>query len=294
MNIKSSLDHFKSRLSLFQVKGIRRGDRLLDLSLTDEDLLQDLTKHGTNDRLLERFTAQEVQGALEGHGVWKLLAEKGYPDPIVRIHSLDPFRQSVKIVSSPDAPDDDEHLLCEMRVFDAWMNGDCPLTGLPMEIDALVIDWLVFQNPHGVFTAERPRLPGQKYPGLGIMRTCTYAILDLARESGKEAVINIPEYYHNAVLYQPAFRFYSPMVEGRFLALQKLLAGLTLADASSLVASLSIYDDVNRKVLVWKPHEQVFGLVPRIVEYFQSPLYISKVREVEESCTFHFVRPADT
>ena len=293
MNIKASLNHFKSRLNLFQVKGVKRGERLLDLSLTDEDLLEDLTRHGTNDRLLERFTAQEVQEALKRYGVWDQLTDKGYPRAAVRIQSLDPFRQSVKIITSAEDPEDDEHLLCELRVFDAWMNGTCPLTGQPMEIDALVIDWLVFQNPRASFTDDRPRLPGQKYPGLGIMRTCMLGILDLARECGKEAVINIPEYYHNAILYQPTFRFYSPMVEGRFLALQKFLSGLTLADASSLVASLSIYDDINGKVFVWKPHEHVLGLVPRIVEYFESALYISKVKEIEESCTFHFVRPEE-
>lgn len=288
MSWKSS---FKSRFSLFEPRTIRRGDHVLDLDLSEEELLEDLNRHGTNDRLLERFTKEQVRNALEDHGVWKQLADKGYPKADLKIHSLDPFRQSVRVLTSLEDPEDDEHLLCELRVFDAWMNGICPLTQTPMSIDALVIDWLVFQNPHGVYTPDRPRLPGQKYPGLGIMRTCMAAILDLANEIGKEAVINIPEYYHNAVLYQPVFRFYSPYVEGRFLALQKFLHGLTLSDASSLIASCSLFDDAADKVFVWKPHEQVLGLIPRVIEYFDSEAYRRKVLEVEQSTSFHFVSP---
>jgi hypothetical protein len=291
MSIKSALRHFKSRLPLFQPKGIKRGERIFELGLTEEDLAHDLTNHGANNRLLERFSKEQVRAALEHYGVWKHLAGRGYPDAALKIQSLDPFRQSVRIVTSPDDPDDDEHLLADLRVFDAWLSGNCPLTRQPMEIDALVIDWLVFQNPKASFTPDRPRLPGQKYPGLGIMRPGMSAILQLARESGKEAVINIPEYYHNAVLYQPAFRFYSPTVEGRFLALQDFLKGLNLSDASSLVASLSIYDEANQKVFVWKPHEQVLGIVPRVQEYLASQLYLDKVSEVRRACRFHTITP---
>src|SRR5215203_1650970 len=225
MNFKASFNQFKSRLSSFEISSIRKGEDVYNFHLQEEDLVEDLDRHGTTDRLLERFTAEQVRDALNGYGVWKTLADRGFPRAALKIRSLDPFRQSVKILTSADDPEDEDHLLCELRVFDAWMKGTCPLTQKTMEIDALVIDWLVFQNPLGSFTPERPRLPGQKYPGLGIMRTCMMAILDLARQTGKEAVINIPEYFHNAVLYQPLFHFYSAAVEGRFHALHKLLQG---------------------------------------------------------------------
>lgn len=286
MNFKSSLNHFKSRLSLFQVSGIKRGEEVYDFHLRDEDLVEDLDRHGTTDRLLERFTAEQVRDALKDYGVWKALAERGFPNAILRIHSLDPFRQSVKILTSAGDPEDEDHLLCELRVFDAWIKGSCPMTQKSMEIDALVIDWLVFQNPRQSFTPDRPKLPGQKYPGLGIMRTCMMAILDLARQTGKEAVINIPEYYHNAILYQSDFHFYSAAVQGRFLALQKLLTGMNLADASAAVTSGRVFDEVQDRTFVWKPHEQILGLAPRIVEYFQSAQYQSKVAEVRDACRF--------
>ena len=292
MNFKESVNQFKSRLDLFKVSRIKRGNQVYDFQLTDEDLINDLDRHGTNDRLLERFTAQQVRGALENYGVWRSLTEKGFPLAALKIRSIDPFRQSVKILTSSSDPEDDDHLLCELRVFDAWMKGTCPVTQKAMEIDALVIDWLVFQNPRAAFTPDRPRLPGQRYPGLGIMRTCMMAILDLAKQIGKQAVINIPEYYHNAVLYQPAFRFFSAAVEGRFLALQKLLAPLNLADASGIIASKMIYDEVQDKVYVWKPHEQVLGLAPAISDYFKSPQYLAKVQQIQDASRFRIISRA--
>jgi len=224
--------------------------------------------------------------ALSDYGVWKALEEKGYAEPQLVIRSTDPFRQTLKIFTEPDAPEDEDHLLCELRVFDAHLSGPCPLTGKTFEVDALVIDWLNFQNPRAAFTREKPRLPGQVYPGLGILRLSMHAILDLAKQTGKEAVINIPEYYHNAVLYHPAFRFFSAYVQGRFLALMKVLMHLSLAEGSHAVSRQKVLYGMDAGPFIWKPHEQVLGLVPRISEYFTSELYAQKCREAEAASGF--------
>src|SRR5262249_45505107 len=154
--------------------------------------------------------------ALTRYGVWDALREKGFSNPKLIIKSIDPFRQTVRIITDAAADETEDNILCELRVFDAHLDANCPLTGKRFEVDALVIDWLTFQNPKAAFTDHRPKLPGQKYPGLGIMKTSMRAIIDLAKQINKEAVVNIPEYYHNAVLYQPAFQFFSAYVEGRF------------------------------------------------------------------------------
>ena len=208
--MKSVFVDLRERLSSFQVDSA--ANHPFDLSLTDEDLEQDLRREGTN-RLLERFSEAEVFAALKDYGVMELLSQKGFTNPKLIIRSMDPFRQSVKLFESKTSPEDEDHMLCELRVFDAHVKGLCPGSGDTMEMDTLVVDWLVFQNPRAKFSAERQKLPGQKYPGLGIMRPCMQAILDLARQTGKEAVINIPEYYHNAVLYSAGFHFFSPFVK---------------------------------------------------------------------------------
>jgi len=277
--MKASFSRFKSRLTTLDI----------DFSISEEEILKDLDTEIGNDRLLERFSVEEVMTALSRYGVLQALADRGFPEPKTTIRSIDPFRQTLKIFASIDSLEDDEHLLCELRVFDAHLKGPCPLTGKPFEVDALVIDWLNFQKPNGKFTPDKPRLPGQRYPGLGIMRISMNAILDLAQQIGKEAVINIPEYYHNAVLYRPAFHFFSAFVEGRFNALERFFSGQSLAYASNSVAGQTVFNESTNELFVWKPHEQILGLTPRISDYFASDLYKQKVREAETASRFRFV-----
>jgi len=282
-SMKSVFIDLKERLGSFQVDSA--ANHPFNLSLTEEDLEQDLRREGTN-RLLERFSEAEVFQALKDYGVMEQLSAKGFPEPKVVIRSMDPFRQSVKLFESKTSSEDEDHMLCELRVFDAHVKGLCPGSGETIDMDTLVIDWLVFQNPRAEFSPERPQLPGQKYPGLGIMRTSMQAILDLARQTGKEAVINIPEYYHNAVLYSAAFHFFSPFVEGRFRALQEFLVNLNLAEASHAVSSGKIWNNTKDEVFVWKPHEQVLGITDRIKNYFNSQNYEGPVQEAKDKSKF--------
>lgn len=280
---KFTFSNLKDRLALFQ---IARKEGQDDIGLTSDEVLQDLTDPRGNDLLLGRFTEQQVRDALTNYGVWKSLADQGYPAPSLSIRSLDPFRQRLRIAATADAPESDDTLLCDLRLYETWLKGVCPVTGKHFEFDALIIDWLVFQNPNASFTPDRPPLPGQRYPGLGIMRTSLRAILNLAKQIGKQAVVNIPEYYHNAVLYSPAFRFFNAHVEGRFRALRAFLSDRSLAEASHLVASEKIRNETRSETFVWKPHEQVLGLVPDVADYFDSTLYLDAVRQSEAEARF--------
>ncbi len=107
-----------------------------------------------------------MRDALTGYGVWKTLADQGYPAPNLTIHSLDPFRQRLRIIAAADVPETDDTLLCDLHLYETWLKGTCPVTGKLFEFDALIIDWLVFQNPNASFRPDRPPLPGQRYPGL--------------------------------------------------------------------------------------------------------------------------------
>lgn len=289
INTKAKLTELRSRLSSFRIEKLRQGAEVFDVSLSEDDIVQDLREHRGNDLLLGRFTEKEVIEALKENGVWKRLQEKGFAQPKLTIRSIDPFRQRLRIHAAEKGPETDENLLCELRVFDARLKGTNPLDGTPYQMDALVIDWLVFQNPRAAFHPGRQKLPGQSYPGLGILRIAMGVILDLAKQIGKEAVVNIPEYYHNAVLYHPAFRFFLPEIEGKFLALKKFLGHRSLAEASGLVTSQKIKDENTNQTFHWKAHEQILGLSPKIKEYFDSPHYLEKVKEAEDHAHFHFV-----
>lgn len=112
------------------------------------------------------------------------------------------------------------------------------------------------------------------------------AILDFAKQIGKEAVVNIPEYYHNAALYWPSFRFFSPQAEGEYCSLRKLLSKVSLAEASHALETGKIHDEDKNASFLWQPHEQGMGLTSRVIDYFSSPEYIRKVEAAEKTCRF--------
>jgi hypothetical protein len=284
---KTIFSEMRDRLSSFQITSA--ASRNFDLALTEEELEKELMSDQGSNRLLERYSEKQVTDALKDYQVWDYLAEKGFKNPRLLIRSIDPFRQTVKILDDVSSAETEDHTLCELRVFDAHLKGPCPATTEIIEIDALVIDWLVFQNPRATFSPQRPRLPGQKFPGLGIMSESMRAILDLAKQTGKEAVINIPEYYHNAVLYK-RFCFFSPFVEGRFQALQEFLRELNLADASHAVTNGKIWNETKNEMFTWKPHEQMLGIAPKIKEYFDSETYKTPVKEAREKSKFTWTK----
>jgi hypothetical protein len=282
---RSMLESLKNRFRDLNIPD----EKSESVQLSEEEVLQDLLHHNISDRLLGRFSVEQVAAALKNYGVLQQLKEKGFPKPRILIRSIDPFRQTLKILTSPDASEEDSNLLCELRLFDTWLKNPAQEELPELEFDALVIDWLLFQNPRESFSPDRPRLPGQQYPGLGIMRTAMSAILDFAKQIGKEAVVNIPEYYHNALLYWPAFRFFSPNAEGEFCAARNLLSSLSLAQASHAFESGKICDQKTNEPVTWQPHEQGMGLSPRVTDYFQSPAYLHKVAAAEKDCRLRLV-----
>lgn len=257
----------------------------IDISLTEEDLLQDLKPESMSNRFLGRFSQDEVSKALEKYGIWKSLADTGYPQPRLVIQSTDPFRQSVRIWTTQNAPEADDNLLCELRVYSGQLHARDPEPGPQLEMDALVIDWLQFQNPAGTFTSDRPPLPGQRYPGLGILRPALKAILDLAIQVEKDAILTTPEYYHNAVLYHPNFLFFSPEFEGLFRALRTFFSNKSLAEASRMVTEETVLRS-GKGCFQWASHEQIHAISPEIIQYFSSKQYRSRVQKYEN--TIHF------
>ena len=71
---KLSLSDLKDRLALFQISDKQKPE---GFSLTSDEIVQELTNHHGNDRLLGRFTEQQLNDALMGLGVWKSLADQG-------------------------------------------------------------------------------------------------------------------------------------------------------------------------------------------------------------------------
>ncbi|MEW6735805.1 MAG: hypothetical protein AB1489_31220, partial [Acidobacteriota bacterium] len=153
-------------------------------------------------------------------------------------------------------------------------------------VKLLAIEWLLLQNPHAHFDAQRPRLPGQQYPGLGMAREVLILLKIMAEQLEREGLLVFPEYYHNAFLYDLAFRFLSPTREGELHALERDLNPLTLAEASWAVENNLVIDEHSGEPYYWHAEEMILPLSKRLESYLNSPEYQTEMARVTAECRF--------
>lgn len=87
----------------------------------------------------------------------------------------------------------------------------------PMKM--LFIDWMQSRHVLRGATHTRELFPGQDVPGLGIFSRIDIFLRNLVVVTHAFGGFNIPEYFHDALLFHRAFQFYDPAREAFFRAL---------------------------------------------------------------------------
>jgi hypothetical protein len=149
---------------------------------------------------------------------------------------------------------------------------------IPRNLDLLNIRWFSLQNPRESFTKERPRLPGQNYPGTGMGKHALQLVTKLAMKSGRDGIVNNPEHFHNAYMYI-GFKFLNPTQQGLF---QRMVNDLMsyINEYGLAFVSWSIYLGYareNGKKIKWDLREQVLPLSIRASKYFYNRGYRKEV-----------------
>lgn len=237
------------------------------VDLSPADLAADLP--GDPHLFLGRFDGAALRRELEQAGVLPGLRERGYDDLTLRFELASGEHRLFVFPSGGLEP------LVDLRLAEAVIvvKEIVPRPhGLEL-LSVLSIHWLALQDPRASFTAERPRFPGQRHPGLGLVRPLVRRLHDWARNWGKDGLLNFPEYFHNACLYAEAFRFVSPARQGRFEALQRDLAPHPLAVASSLVDAGEIVEEPGARELRWEPGEMIAPITAGIAAYLEGEEY---------------------
>ena len=75
------------------------------------------------------------------------------------------------------------------------------------------------QNPEREFTSNRPPLPGQRFPGLGLGKNVFGVLKNASKRLDLGAIVSVPSYFHNALFYSDGFTFIDPQYEGIFRAI---------------------------------------------------------------------------
>jgi len=162
-------------------------------------------------------------------------------------------------------------------------------TGIAHPLDLAVVYWLREEDPTASFTLNRPPLPLQHHPGLGILRRAFRVVTGMAAGLGKDGVGSLPKFFHDAVIFHRSrlFLFLDGREQGRFEAMVRDLRPLPLGDASLALIGACVRDE-RGAVVEWKPGLLVFPLSARLAAHFNSPQYAAAVAEGLAAARFSF------
>lgn len=271
---ETTLRHYRQVASTYgerELTGEPAGD---DWGLTAEDLgLAVGTLHRPR-RLLGYYSLQGLELALERTGFLDQLRSRGFEQPTLELDLENPSGDTLRVFGEPDKTD----LLVELRLrIDRREVPDMAL---------LRIEWLQLQNPRAQFSFDRPRLPGQRFPGLGLLKEVVSLMVLVCDRLQLDGLLMVPAWLHTAASGRKFMRFLDPVAEARIRALEAALEGLSLAKASQALAEGRVLDASTGRAFQWQPSPMVLPVSDRLRERVESEKYERQVAEALPRFTF--------
>lgn len=230
------------------------------------------------DTVLGRYDAAALYAQFAAAGIFTVLRARGFDDFEVHVETAGRAMPHIVLYAHKGGM---RLLLIDGCIGEATVRPDYfarrgSIMHRPIEL--AVVHWMREQDPSACFSSDRPALPLQEHPGLGILRRAFRVVVHLANELGKDGIVSVPKFYHDAVIFYRSrlFLFLDPTEQGVFEALLRDFEGVALADASIALISGCVRDG-NDTVTSWSPGYQVFPLTSELVEYFHSPGYAEVV-----------------
>lgn len=212
--------------------------------LTTEDLMASLGQRVQPSRFLDFYTKEGLEYAFYRYGILQHLRRLGYGDFRIEL-DRDDRGDRMRIFARADGT---EHLVCELVMERQKLAGE----------DVLYVHWLTLRHPRGRFSDQRPRLPGQDTPGLGISREVGQLLVQTARRLGLSGIAFRPSWFHTAYPARPYMRFVEPARQGRFEALLRDFADVPLLEATNALSEGRV--SMNGRPYTWEADEMVYWL----------------------------------
>jgi len=213
--------------------------------ITDEDLIGDLDRrHGLTKRFMGFYTAEGLEYALSRYGILAHLRRLGYGSFRVAT-DRDDRGDRLRLFARADGT---EHLIIECVL------ERCKIA----DEDLLYVHWLTLRHPRGRFSAERPRLPGQEEPGLGLAKEAGQLLMRTAERLGLAGLAFRPAWFHTAYAARNVLGFVEADQQGRFEAMLRDLGSVPLLEITHAMADGRVL--LNGAPYTWEAGEMAYWL----------------------------------
>lgn len=230
--------------------GARRLPPAADWALTAEDVAAFHPGGAAAPRrLLGRYTAQGVELLLERLGVLSQVRALGFAQPTLELDFHLDDSDTVRLFGDGARTE----LLMEIR----FRRDAASLPGL----EVLFLEWVLLQNPRREFPSGRHSIPGQKHPGLGLLRDVMAWLVVLCGELRLDGLMFMPAGYFVATF---GSRFLDPLRQARLEAMRRALSSLRLVEATRAVEEGRVVNAATGAVVPWEPAPMVIPVSPRL------------------------------
>ncbi|MDX1958286.1 MAG: hypothetical protein SFU98_06915 [Leptospiraceae bacterium] len=197
------------------------------------------------------LTEIEIRDLLKDSKLITEINSRGFTNTLVEIAPLSFYDNRIFIRT------DKGETLVHMRL----KVDDFYLKKVESNLKMVYIDWLLTQNIRWKNKEFKKKLfEGQEYPGLNVMKEIENFISLLSRKIGAHLIFNIPEYFHDAVLFHKNFKFLDPEKEGTFRAILHNFSKVNLRALSEFIHTEKIWIEEKKEIYNWKHGEMIYSL----------------------------------
>ena len=264
----------------------------IDINISDIDFTGTFESlpglSGSSKLFLGRFTENNLSEMMYKTGLTAHLKNLGFEELVIDIDKDQSQIYYMRLFWKEKNPD---MLLVDLRLSETTFLPDKKFFDHGENIlpyDMIVIEWLSAKNPAKQFDNNRPQLPGQTSPGLGVMKYCFELLYLMAKQVYKDGFLDIPDHMHGAMIYSKKFKFFDPVHEGILRAVMRDLSAYSLSDISWGVITSTIIERYKNEPAKYEPGEQIFYVSRRMKKYFKSKKYQTTFKKYYNRKRYYF------
>jgi acetoin utilization deacetylase AcuC-like enzyme len=263
------------RRVLTRTSGVSRGRERgkADWTLSEDDI--DLgSTHGRGTRVLGQLSKHTIELTLERLGLLHQVRSMGFLSPTVVVDLESPLGHTIRLFGDPGRAE----LLMELRL-------NVKRDAIP-GMETLYVEWLLLQNPRDRFTNPGRRLPGQEFPGLGLLREIVGWLIVVCEELGLDGIAFSAAHYYMATLGRRHLEFVRPEDAAVFEALREAVPALDLTEASRAIDEGRVVAERTGEPVRWAAPLMVLPLSERLRAHISRPDYRERARRARAELNF--------